>query len=178
VEKLMNYPVGRRPNPSNTLWSLQSGSYKMDKPVGITRCSTWDHFNLDTRGRWSRLTNTSQCSADIRRCRGVGVHLGNIHNYTGAPVTRAKHWTSLFWNLKNQLKKRKGLILKNTSNKLHIKIKNKWKKFSIGIRTYNPPAIMPLIFLNWIVSTRFLRVATALRYLLRFDISKKSHNRS
>jgi hypothetical protein len=33
-------------------------------------------------------------------------------------ITRAKHYTSLFWNLKkNQLKKRKGIILTNTSKK-------------------------------------------------------------
>jgi hypothetical protein len=33
-----------------------------------------------------------------------------------------------FGIVKNKLKKRKGIILKNTSKKVHIKIKNKWKK--------------------------------------------------
>jgi hypothetical protein len=44
-------------------------------------------------------------------------------------ITRAKYWTSLFWNLKKSIEEKKANnIEKYVEKKLHIKIKNKWEK--------------------------------------------------
>jgi hypothetical protein len=70
--------------------------------------------------------------------------LGNIHNYTAYHHLQGLNTDLVYFGmLKNQLKKRKIEIEieKYVENKLHVKIKNKWKNKMEKSLGHNPQCV-------------------------------------
>jgi hypothetical protein len=79
----------------------------------------------------------------ITRC-SAWVHLGNI-NYTGS-TSSLQNTEPVYFGIKKSIEEKKGVNIEKYVEKiLQIKIKNKLKKGSIGIRTYNLPRVCQML---------------------------------